>query len=269
MLCYTASESFTPSGSMFIQLPVLRRNRARMKFGDACCQQETMLLARERWIWEVWNKWPEKVIVVNLNLASRLTSKSAVWCFCCSWADINPSGRLCRPVDWLHYLRLLEKQVVWSPWRCLVSLTFLQWSSTGCKHQYELCVSLMAADGFGIEKLAVSDFFSSVGSSFSLADFLTSHSSWRPWWPGSTSWAPKESPQDFDPARYCLTSSSSSTCGSSSNSSSRCWGWVVADRRKAAGGGLPNTAYLPTALCSAPLCPEGYQLSWGLTVIIC
>lgn len=159
MLCYTASESFTPSGSMFIQLPVLRRNRARMKFGDACCQQETMLLARERWIWEVWNKWPEKVIVVNLNLASRLTSKSAVWCFCCSWADINPSGRLCRPVDWLHYLRLLEKQVVWSPWRCLVSLTFLQWSSTGCKRQFGLCVSLMAADGFGIEKLAVCEFF--------------------------------------------------------------------------------------------------------------
>lgn len=111
--------------------------------------------------------------------------------------------------------------------------------------------------------------FSSVGSSFSLADFLTSQYSRLPWWLGWTIWVPKESPQEFDPARYCLTSSSSSTCGSSSNSSSRCWGWVVADRRKAAGGGLPNTAYLPTALCSAPLCPEGCQLSWGRTVIIC
>jgi len=38
----------------------------------------------------------------------------------------------------------------------------------------------MAADGFGIEKLAVSDFFSSVGSSFSLADFLTSQYSRLP-----------------------------------------------------------------------------------------
>lgn len=103
----------------------------------------------------------------------------------------------------------------------------------------------------------------SMGLSFSLAGFLISQYSRPLWWVGWTIWVHRESPQEFDPARYFLTNSSSSTWGSSSNS--RCWGWVVADRRKAAaaGGGLPSAAYL------CPSVSGRMSLCWGLSLVFC